>query len=130
MKKFLYIVGFMLFPIFFANGEVLNHTIYADYTSRPVTIAWDAVSNATRYEFEGYSYERKANILTGSTQQTQIILTVPKTGITIFKVKACNDTECSIFAESTDAAYATVDGQPKGWVILRYLEPAGDIGIE
>ena len=130
MKKILYIVGFMLFPIFFANGEVLNYTIYADYTSKPVTIAWDVVSNATRYEFEGYSYERKANILTGSTQQTQIILTIPKTGIMIFKVKACNNTECSVLAESTDVAYAVVDGQPKGWVILRYLEPTGGIGIE
>lgn len=132
MNKFLLILvmGFVLFPISFANGEVFDYTVYSEYTHVYKTIAWDAQSGATRYEFEVFSYDRQAVVLTGSTVQTQINIIIPKAGLSIMRVRACDENECSEFSESTDSTKATVAGQPKGWIFHRKLAPAGPIEIE
>lgn len=132
--KYLLILGFVLFPIFFANGEVLNYTTYSDYTEIPKTIAWDPSENAEYYKFQAYHYEQNSIAVIGTTAQTQIIIHFPRSGHYIIKVKACAVQQeievCSEFSESTNSEFATVNGQPKAWWIFKHVSPPGPIGIE
>jgi len=89
-----------------------------------ITFAWDGDPAATRYEViatwidptNEFEYDL------GETTETQIIISRPRTGHFMFKVRACNTT-CSEWSESTDPTVATVDGQPKGWWVFWKVPP-------
>ena len=130
-KILLLILGFIIFPNF-SNGEVVNHTTYIGYTQVPITIGWDPSVDAQYYKFEGFHYEQNITVFTGTTPETQITVTFPRSGHYILKVKACKiETDqvelCSIFAESTNPTFAVVDEQPKAWWVYKYIAPPGPI---
>jgi hypothetical protein len=48
---------------------------------------------------------------------------LPRSGHFVAKVRACEEKLCGEFAESTDPAVASVDGESRGWWVYGHLAP-------
>lgn len=103
---------------------------YFLHTGEQVTAAWDACEGATRYECHIYLILQSLAYPLPSTTATQITFVLPRTGPYIVKVRACNDAGCSAWAESNKKEFATVNGEPRGWILYGSPAPAGGIEIE
>jgi len=104
-------------------------TIYWATTSETITLEWDASAGATYYECELNWMQGDKVLQTyslGTTTNTQIIVTAPRAGVFIARVRACN-TACSVWSLSTDPTYAVVDGEHKAWIIIFSLAGPGPI---
>lgn len=115
-------------------GPKIDATTYWGTTVEAVTIAWDASTGATRYEWKAYHPETSMVILAGNTATTTIAITLPKAGHFVIRLRACKPAEdladpdlCSEWIDTLNATYAQVDGQAKSWWIYRVLAPPGDI---
>jgi len=133
MKRKFPIVMAMLIAFLFGMGLQWSVETYWGVTSEPVTVAWDAVPNATMYKYEVRHLERELVYLQGETSQTQVPLQLSSAGHYVVRVTACNGEGCAqdgqgnaLWHESTDPNVATVDGQARGWWIYRVLDkPSG-----
>lgn len=109
-----------------AIGDHVGYETYWHASGAPITIAWDAVEGATYYKWQDYSPVKKHTMVIGEVQTNQVSAAV-FSGHNVYKVFACNEIGCSDEALSTDAAVATVDGQPQGWWVFGVIGPPGPI---
>lgn len=127
MKKLLttlLLIGLLIFNPIFINGQTFREGVEYVKTD-DIIFAWDISSEASRYEViatwidptNEFEYDL------GETTNTQITVSRPRTGHFKFKVRACSDSECSEWSESTDPTKATVDSQPKGWWVFWKVPP-------
>jgi hypothetical protein len=126
MKNFVLCLVAAAFAI--AVGDHVGYETYWELAGSKRTVAWEAADpGASRYDWQVYSPVRKLVLATGSTQQTSVQIAI-FSGHNVLMVSACNDKGCSEPAVSTNAADATVDGQPKGWWIFGVLDKPGPLG--
>lgn len=120
------------------SGLVEDVGVYIDYTSKPVTIAWDKVNDPliTKYEVLAYNMERKAFVLRGNVPQKDsptLTVTPALAGHYIFYARSVNENESdeayrySQWSHSLDSA-SVKDG--KKWWIYVYIAPPSDMVIE
>lgn len=120
------------------SAQQFDYVTYRVETDEDITIAWDAVPEATGYKWEFRNVDRgDAIVAQGETNQTSFTLKMPKTGCNVFEVKSIKrldpqstDYEESVVAASTDPEYATVDGQPRAWWICVWIEKPKGVVIE
>lgn len=117
---------FLIFVIFFTlTLEPFAQSIYTyvyDYNGKP-TVAWtDTQTGVTYYEIRLIGIKQNlqevifpSETLTMSTREKELIR--PRSGNFKVQVRACNASKCSEWADSKDPEYATVNGQPMGWII-------------
>jgi hypothetical protein len=129
---------FFILVIFFTlTLEPFAQSIYTyvlDYNGKP-TVAWtDTQTGITYYEIRliGIKVNLQEVIfpsetLTMSTREKELIR--PRSGDFKVQVRACNATQCSEWADSKDPKYATVNGQPMGWIIKWKVPPPTNIII-
>lgn len=140
MKKFItFLILFLMLTVqpVRAEWQAINNVTYFGTTDQQITVAWEASADATEFDLQLYHVEQKRNLAIATTPNKEMQLTLPRTGHYIIKVRAKrldpnNPTEWqeSIWAQSDDDTYATVDGQPKGWWVYGYPAPAGDLIIK
>lgn len=115
------------------GAELHKAATYIDYTGKPVTVAWDPVSGATKYTWRVRSLERGQLVeINGATEHDTFLTTftfsLPYQGHFIVEVKAMDDAgNSSTWAISTSDNHATVEDRPQGWWVYGHLAPAGDI---
>lgn len=112
------------------GARLEDSSIYFLHTGEQVTAAWDAIETATRYECQIYFILQSLAYPLPSTQATKITFVLPRTGPYILKVRACNNAGCSLWAESNKKEFATINGEPRGWILYGSPAPAGGIEIE
>jgi hypothetical protein len=129
--KVLFLTLLLLVSISFAQAIYVYRLEY----NETVTVGWDAVSDAIHYEIRLVGIKPKNNYVIYPSEQTiniEKVINRPHTGTIKVQVRACNNSNCSEWADSTDPQYATVNGQAMGWnlfwkirnptnVILGYL---------
>jgi len=106
-------------------------TEYWFYTSDNPTVAWDIVPTALAYELKIVWLETDQEYNLGVTTQTQVDLIIPRVGHYKVMARACKLIDCddtnpddvSTWADSTDVAYASVDGQPGIWRLHFEIAP-------
>ena len=92
-----------------------------------VTIAWDAVQNATRYEMKVIRRETgQVFAIASNITDTQVTVERPKSGHFEFQVRACNDLGCSRWSISTSDEDSATENCKEGWEI--YWKPSGPTG--
>ena len=110
--------------------EKKDYVTYFGTTDKPVTVSWDAASGAAHYEVHIYCVERKQEIDLGTTTDIKKTIQIPKSGHYVAKVRTVNaQNQKSDWAESTNPAYATVDGQPKAWWIYGHVAKPGALNL-
>lgn len=126
----------LILLIIFTNNPVhsewvlQDHALYTGYTSETVTMYWDACPDALSYEVRVKSFERDEYVITGSTGNTSITFSLPRTGHYIPEIRAVYGVDdYSDWAVTTNPTYATVGGQAKGWWIYGSVEPIDSGGI-
>lgn len=141
MKRILPIaLAFLLWcaPVFAADpvvpdisGLVEDVGVYIDYTSKPVTIAWDKTEDLliTKYEILAYNMERRTFVLRGNVpQKDQPSLTVTPilAGHYIFYTRTVNENETDETYRYSDWSHslnsASVQDGKKWWIYL-YIAP-------
>jgi len=69
-------------------------TLYQHSTDENITIAWDAVIDENypdiHYDFFAYNQGEERKYLLGHTQQTQVTIKLPRTGLYIFYGRTCD----------------------------------------
>jgi hypothetical protein len=69
-----------------------NLTLYQEPTGKDITIAWDDTNadiTGENYHFFLWNEGEQKKYLTGKTQQTQITIKLPRTGLWLFYARAC-----------------------------------------
>jgi len=119
--KRLFLISVIFFTLLVA--EPFSQSIYVYVLTGNPTTAWthDQV-NTTYYEIRlvgikpnGELVELPSEILQATTREKVIVK--PRSGDFKVQIRACNADKCSEWADSKDPAYATVDGQPMGWIL-------------
>jgi hypothetical protein len=126
-------------------------TLYTTLTDKDVTIAWDDtnIELLDFFDFYMWNYGEEQKYLIGKTQQLQVTIKIPKTGLYIFYVRACDKAEaddtrlCSIYANSnlvdteTNIPYGKVEDPAnpgtyiKGkWMIYGHVAPPTGGGVD
>lgn len=139
MKKILFVLMLLYPSLCFAQisasgSTKYDYVTYAGYTGSNSTCAWDIVSGAAFYQMRVKHFEQNKYIDVGITPTLQFTYTPSKSGHYIIEVRSVHEDAnhvltYSAWAASTDSAYATVDGQPKGWWLYRYVQPPGTITV-
>ncbi|MHA2010359.1 MAG: hypothetical protein ACXADW_20460 [Candidatus Hodarchaeales archaeon] len=124
-----------MFPVFgaypyFRHDDMTIHWYETDETA---TVAWNASAGATYYNVRA-NWIRGDAVLQeyplGTTANLELVIPAPRAAAFVIGVQACNSSdECSSWAESNNTTYATVDGQPKAWVLIFSLAGTGPIII-
>ena len=124
MKKLICILVlffmFILTPMVYSL-DINNYRTYILYSGESLTFAWDASQGATYYDVEAYHYEQKMRVRKSTWQnvkQTLLVITVPRSGHYIWKVRACNE-ECSEWSQSIEAD--KTNNSP--WWVYAYVAP-------
>jgi hypothetical protein len=120
--KHLFLILVILFTLTLEPFAQSIYTYVYDYNGKP-TVAWtDTQAGITYYEIRLIGIKQNlqevifpSEILTMSTRQKELIR--PRSGNFKVQVRACNATQCSEWSDSKNPAYATVNGQPMGWII-------------
>lgn len=117
---------FLVLVIFFSlTLEPLAQSIYTyvlDYNVTP-TVAWtDSQTDISYYEIRlvGIKPNLQEVIFPSETLDPatrQKILVRPRSGDFKVQIRACVATQCSEWADSKNPLYATVNGQPMGWIL-------------
>jgi hypothetical protein len=106
---------------------------YVGTTDLKLKVEWTPVADATGYELELYSVNRKVYVARASTPDPGLTFTVPNQGLYIVRVRAVRqlaagaDPVNSVWSTSDDPTVALVDGVPKGWWVYGFLAPPGPI---
>lgn len=122
------------FPV--QGAELYRAATYFEFTGQPITVGWDAISNATKYIWRIKSVERqKYIIIEGAaeheTTETFFTFEVPFMGHFVAEVKAVDDEgNESSWAKSDKDENAIVGGEKQGWWVYGTIAPAGEITIE
>lgn len=127
--------------------EQMDLVLYLEHTGKNITCEWDDTNNnIADYEVRLYSFERKTYVALGRTELNTITFQMMKSGHYIAEIRACYKDDpscidgcppddpdcvecCSEWVQSSDPAYAAVDGVARGWWLYGYLAPPGPIGI-
>jgi hypothetical protein len=131
-----FLAVFLFFAPTIHAAELYRTATYFEHTGQTVTVAWDAITNATNYIWRIKSVERQKYIaIDGNTEHettaTQFSFKVPFMGHFIVEVKALDaEGNASAWAKSDQDQYATIKGENKGWWIYGLIAPAGDIDIK
>ena len=100
---------------------------YGVYTTDIKTAAWDAQPGASAYEVKIVWLETGQEYIVGITTGTQMDIGAPRVGHFKVMVRSCDLVDCSdsnsVWADSTDITYASVDGQPGVWRLYFELAP-------
>lgn len=122
---------FFAFVLFFVLiGTPFAQSIYTyvlDYNTNP-TVAWDDTQTGlTYYEIQLVGIKPNGQLVNFPSEQLdpqlrEKLVYRPRSGDFKVQLRACNASKCSEWADSKDPAYATVNGQPMGW-ILRWKVP-------
>jgi hypothetical protein len=123
-----FIFSFILFFLLVAEPYAQSfYTYVLDYNAKPTTSWEDTQTGVTYYELRLVGIKTTGELvplpseqLSSSVKEKQ--LTRPRTGDFKVQIRACNGSKCSEWADSKDPQYATVNGQPMGW-ILRWKVP-------
>lgn len=128
MKKIKLLILLLIFSLGFTWTDGRMYTFGGNET---VTVAWDPSPGATYYEYRLALFKRNpiSYLSQGTTTDTRVTHIRPRTDFFRSEVRACNDAGCSIWAESTDPKYATVDGQPMSWWIYWEMPKVEEGGI-
>lgn len=124
-----------MFPVFGAYPYFRHDdtTIYWYETDETVTTGWDASADTAYYKVRANWIRGDTLMQTydlGTTTNLEMVIPAPRAAVFVIGVQACNSSdECSSWAESNDPAYATVDGQPKAWLLIFSLAGTGPIII-
>ena len=116
MKKLKYfLLGVLIIVLFFVVVEWVaaadahpDLTLYTMSTDEDLTIAWDDTNTTLDdyFDFYMWNYGEERKYLIGKTQALLVTVKLPRTGLYLFYVRACDkpesDTtrECSIYAHS------------------------------
>ena len=100
-------------------------TLYRISTDEPLTIAWDDTNTDILDYFDFYMWNsgEQKKYLQGNTQQLQITVKLPRTGLYVFYCRSCDkpesdDTrECSVYAQSDMTEYAKIKDPATGQFI-------------
>lgn len=106
------------------NPTMNNLTLYQEPTGKEMTIAWDDTNadlTDEKYQFFLWNEGEEKKYLTGQTQQTEVTIKLPRTGLWVFYARACKSTvadppkegECSDWGHS---ALEQLDGTPFGQI--------------
>lgn len=137
------LVLIITFLLVFSNiiySTMMTDTVmYWKSTSETTTIAWNApeVNEEETNVPEGYKvvllWVQGSEILQtydmGITTETQITLEAPRVGCFVAGVTAYNAAGDGETAYSSDSSYATVNGEPRSWMLTYYMEKPGPIVI-
>jgi hypothetical protein len=112
---------------------VTDYVIYWKSTAESTTVSWDAPAGTV----DGYKivllWVVGTKILqtydVGTTTANEFTFDAPRVGHFVVGVSAYNSAGESEFAYSNDETYATVDGNPRAWIITYYLDSPGPIII-
>jgi hypothetical protein len=152
-KKYI-IIFFLIFLMVGSNSfawEKLDYVTYSGYTGEEVTIGWtnpctdlNTCTIPDEYEYEFYNKDMNVTLIKGTTSDTQVTVTLTRTGHYIPKVRSKKN-ECvhedpndlnspmiacySEWAESIDPQYAIVDDESRSWWIFTWVSPPGDVVI-
>lgn len=109
-KRFIVFLFLIIFYVPFAFGAEVhsNLTLYTTSTDQDVTIAWDDTNITLEdfFDFYMWNFGEERKYLIGKTQQLQVTIRIPRTGLYVFYIRACDkidtdDTrECSTYANS------------------------------
>ena len=137
MKKFItFLILFLMLTVrpAWAEWEAIKNVTYFGTTDEQISVAWNASADATEFDLQLYHVEQKRNLAIATTPNKEMILTIPRTGHYIIKVRAkkpdpdnTDEWITSIWAESDDSKYGMVDGQPQGWWVYGYPAPVGGL---
>jgi hypothetical protein len=132
----LFVALFLFLPGAGQAAELYRAATYFETTGQSITVAWDAVTNATKYIWRVKSIEREKYIaIEGKTEHettaTRFTFSIPFMGHFVAEVKAVDDGgNESTWAKSDRDANATVEGENQGWWVYGTLAPVGDIVIK
>ena len=121
------IIGLLLLSSLVYSLEMFNGAEYD--TTDTVTVAWDAVPNVEFYEIKLKWIDVTPNVEYNlpRTSETQAAITFPRSGHFIIMVRSGlwgtdNNSEIfSVWAISSDPLYAKVDGESRGWRVVKKL---------
>lgn len=136
------------------KDSVMNNlTLYQEPTGKDITIAWDDTNadiTGEKYHFFLWNEGEQKKYLTGKTEQTQVTIKLPRTGLWLFYARACKPDvsdppkqgECSDWGHSAleqldGTAFGQVDDPVnpgtfiKGkWMIYGHVQAPSGGGIE
>ena len=137
MKKLLLVLLFSFLLSFPVNA--LTRFIGAVYwiSTDTVKIAWDPVENVQKYEVKlvWLDPDTPFEYNLGFTTDTYMVITRPRVGHFKAMVRSCrvdpDGTEVfsTDWADSTNAKYATVDGEPKPWILFFKVPKVTNINV-
>jgi hypothetical protein len=117
-----------------AKAEIVSRFDGSEYMIRgDVTLMWDVVPNATRYEVE-CNFKHPVNpsldmiISCGTVTTNRIVIHQPRAGFFIFKVRACDAVECSTWADTIN--YLEANGVPGNSFRIYWTLPEPVVVIE
>lgn len=139
-KKFIYTMLFvLLFSVNAIAWEKKDYVTYFGTTDQQIKFAWNTSVGATDktvYEVKLFNVEKDTEVLiaNGKTQDTDITISLPRTGHYILRIRACSDNtadkKCSEWVESINPEFATVDGSPRAWWVYGHIASPGTIIIQ
>ena len=115
-------------------------TIYTMTTDEPITIAWDD-SDPQYFNFYVWNFGEERIYLNGETQQTQVTIYLPRTGLWIFYCAECDspasnaNRQCSGYAQSNLIEFSQVRDPVSGnyiagrWMIYSHVSPPSEGGV-
>jgi hypothetical protein len=125
-----------MFPVFGAYPYYRHDdmAVYWYYTDETVTASWDEPTGSPAYYRVRANWIRGDKVLQtynlGTTPNLDMVIPAPRAGAFVIGVQACDGSDqCSPWAESSNDTYATVDGQPKAWLLIFSLAGTGPIII-
>ena len=124
-------------PIKIVDGNFTKYdnVTYIGYTGGSITIAWDGVDDpdVTGYELRAYVVEKDwyTPAIRVDKTITSYTYTTNMSGHYVFQVRSVDEAgHHSIWVESTNATYATVDGVHRSWWVYSFTAPPSNIGFE
>jgi hypothetical protein len=126
-------------------------TLYTTLTDKDVTIAWDDTNTELLdfFDFYMWNYGEEQKYIIGKTQQLQVTIMIPKTGLYIFYIRACDKIEtddtrnCSEYVNSnlvgsvTKIPYGKVEDPANPgtyingkWMIYGHVAPPTGGGVD
>lgn len=123
LKTFL-VSAALLLIVTAAYAEQFDLVEYWKYTGESVTVSWDPVDRATKYEVKSHRVESGNVVGIWETTETEYTFTGMKGGHYDMMVRAGDDSGTwSTWSVSIDPAVAIVDNEPRGWRLYFHIAP-------
>jgi len=131
------LISIMTFLLTFSNliysTMVTDTVMYWKPTSETFTMGWDAPEGIVDgykvylYWVQGSEILQTYNM--GTTAETQLTISTPRVGCFVAGVRAFNEAGDGPIAYSNNPEQASVNGEPRAWMINYFMDKPGPIII-